>query len=104
MSRHAKDSNENFLTGCLRKMGWTVQTTNQVGNGFPDAIATRGGIIVLIEFKLEVQAKPETQLTKPQLIFREKWPAPIYIVRSEYDCVDLYKTERARLMAVLSAN
>lgn len=104
MSKHAKDANENYLTGCLQKMGWTVKSTSQVGNGFPDAVCAREGIQVLVEFKLEVQAKPETQLTKPQLHFHSIWPVPIYIIRSEYDCVALYKTERARLMSVLSEN
>jgi len=98
VSRHAKDSNENFLTCCLLKLGWNIKSTSQVGNGFPDAVVGRDGIIALVEFKLEVQAKPETQLTKPQLHFHSLWPAPIYIIRSEWDCVQLYKVEIQRLI------
>jgi Holliday junction resolvase len=95
-SRH--DDNQNFLRGFLVKCGWQVVYTTSQGGGFPDAVCYRDPVVVLVEFKIDSPNAPETQLLKDQMKFHEIWKgAPIYIVRNEIDCFDLYAKELDRL-------
>ena len=95
-SRH--DDNQNYLRQQLLKCGWQVVFTTSQGNGFPDAVCYREPVVVLVEFKIETPDPPETQLRKTQMEFHARWKgAPIYIVRSQVDCFELYKKELKRL-------
>ena len=95
-SRH--DDNQNYLRQQLIKCDWQVVFTTSQGNGFPDAVCYRPPVVVLVEFKIETPADPQTQLNKDQIRFHEIWKgAPIYIVRSQVNCFELYEKELDRL-------
>jgi Holliday junction resolvase len=100
-SRH--DENQLAIRRWLEKCGWDVVFTTGQGAGFPDAVARCGSIIVLVEFKVDCKHPPETQLNKQQVAFHERWRgAPIYILRNELDCLELYAKEMKRLSEVFN--
>lgn len=50
-SAHRRDDNHHEITDALTAAGWLVADTSQVGNGFPDLIAIRHGLVEFIEVK-----------------------------------------------------
>ena len=78
------DANQAEIVEALRAGGWKVQSTANVGGGFPDLICARGHDVRLVEVK-----QPKGTLTPDQqrFIVRDGWP--VTIVRSIDDALSL---------------
>lgn len=52
MRRRARvDANHASIVQALRSTGWVVVDTSRLGNGFPDVLAARRGVVRLVEIK-----------------------------------------------------
>ena len=67
----------------MRKCGWLVHDTSSQGNGFPDLVCARNGVVVLVEIKFA-----RGKLTSDQVAFIDNgWP--VTIVRTVDDVMSL---------------
>ena len=70
MRRAARvDSNQPSIVKELRKQGYSVAVTSQLGKGFPDIVVGKDGINVMVELK----ATSKDKLTPHEVEFRDKW-------------------------------
>jgi hypothetical protein len=77
------DRNATAIVEALRQAGYAVQPLEQ-GFGVPDLLcAERGrGLMALLEIK-----DRHGQLTPRQLDWIDRWPAPVYVVRTPDDAL-----------------
>lgn len=66
----------------LRKCGWTVHDTSRLGGGFPDVVASRAGIVRLVEIKT---AKGKLRPLQVQFASQH----PVIVVRGAEDAAAL---------------
>lgn len=84
MRRAAKvDGNQRTVVEALRRAGWTVRHTHMIGKGWPDVVAAKERLNLLVEIKM-----PGEKLTPDEAEFWQTWPGPKVIVYSEQDAVD----------------
>lgn len=83
--RHAArvDARHGEYVRALERLGWTVDDTSRAGRGFPDVVATRGGVTRLVEFK----NGPKDTLTPDQQRFHARHV--VTVIRSIEDCLQL---------------
>ncbi len=79
---HKKDTNHDEVVGYLKSLFWTVRDTHDLGDGFPDVIASKPGANVLCEIK-----STTGELTGPEAEFLSTWPGPWRILRNLEDCI-----------------
>jgi hypothetical protein len=73
----------------MRKCGWLVHDTSSQGNGFPDLVCARNGVVVLVEIKFA-----RGKLTSDQVAFIDNgWP--VTIVRTVDDVIALTEANAA---------
>ena len=60
------DANHASIVQALRSCGWAVVDTSRLGQGFPDALAARGGRIELIEIKDGAKVPSAQKATEPE--------------------------------------
>jgi len=75
----AKDANHDEIAGALLQLGWWVVDTSQAAQvvpGFPDLLAAKAGMTVLIEVKTR-----RGRLTPAESVFQMLWPDRYRIVR-----------------------
>ena len=84
-----RDLNHATIRDGLRKLGFHVEDTADLGHGFPDLLANkknREGTAVLLEVKM-----PGEKLTPAEIIFHQLYPGPIAIVYSLEDAIRALK-------------
>lgn len=76
------DRNHAEIVSHLRAIGWCVHDSSAVGKGFPDLVVSHGrtGSTALVEVKAG-----RGELNELQRGFRDRWPGPIFVVRSPDD-------------------
>jgi hypothetical protein len=82
------DANQKQIVEALRKAGYTVEVTSQVGKGFPDIIV--GGIHKatgkranwLLEIKDGSQPPSKRKLTPDETAWHEKWRGLVFVVNN----------------------
>lgn len=67
------DANQNEIVKALRKIGATVQSLAEVGDGVPDLLVGYQGFTYLIEVKDGSKVPSARKLTPDQKIWHEKW-------------------------------
>lgn len=77
------DKNQPAIVNTLRANGWTVRHTHMVGHGFPDLVACKEHVNVLIEVKSQ-----GGKLNDNQKRFLSLWTGPVITVRSPKQAVD----------------
>lgn len=86
MRRAAKvDANHAEIVQALRSVGWCVWGTFRMGEGFPDVLMARAGVLRLVEIKDGTKIPSKRKLTPPQVIFRDQLQAagvPVIILSS----------------------
>jgi hypothetical protein len=85
MRRSRVDTNQPEIIEALQSLGWAVQSLTGVGNGCPDLAASRGGQTVWIEVK-----QPDGGLRESQRVWHNWWKAPVYVVRSADEIMELF--------------
>lgn len=83
------DANQAAIVTVLRGLGCSVQPLHTVGGGVPDLLCAIAGVTFLVEVK-DGQKPPSAQkLTPDQVDWHINWRAPVYIVNSQAQAVDL---------------
>lgn len=78
------DLNQPEIVEALRAVGVSVQSTANMGKGFPDLVAAKGAMTWLIEVK-----GPKGKLTDDQVKFIGSWRGCVHIVRTVDDALQL---------------
>lgn len=64
MSRARRtDANHAEIMLALTALGWYVHDTSRLGDGFPDLVAARGGVLRLVEVKDGTKSQSRQRLT-----------------------------------------
>ena len=87
MTRRAAkiDTNQPLIVEALRKAGYHVVDTHELGDGFPDILAvTKSGVNVLIEIK-----SPGGKLTAKEHTFHRTFPGALGIAFSVDEALDI---------------
>ena len=77
-----KDDNHDEIKAAFEKLGWYWRDTFQLGMGFPDGVASREGINLLVEVK-----SPGGRLSRMERDYHLNCPGPIVVVRSIDDVI-----------------
>ena len=64
--RGKRDRNHGEIRDALRTLGWTVIDTGSVGDGFPDLVACRRGVVRFIEVKDGTLGPSRQRLTQAE--------------------------------------
>ena len=86
--KHRADAAQAEIVQAIRRIGWHVRVTSQVGNDFPDLICagyvpTKGFRTVLLEVKSAGEA-----LSKGQEQFAATWPGERHTVHSAAEAME----------------
>jgi hypothetical protein len=89
MRRAAKvDANQPEMVEGLRRLGWSVHPTHQLGKGFPDLIVGRPGFNCLVEIKDGRKSPSCRELTPDEQTFHEAWKGPCIVALSVEDAAE----------------
>ncbi len=82
---HGKtDTAQTQIVADLRKVGATVQSLADVGDGTPDLLAGFRGH----DYKLEVKTRPGDKLTPAEVAWHDRWRGePVYIVHDSREAL-----------------
>jgi hypothetical protein len=89
------DANQKQIVEALRKLGYSVEVTSQVGKGFPDIIV--GGIHKatgkranwLLEIKDGSQPPSKRKLTPDEVLWHERWRGIVFVVNSVEEAINI---------------
>jgi Holliday junction resolvase len=81
------DSNQGDIVRALRKAGCNVLSLAAVGNGCPDLLAYRAGLLYLIEIKDGNKSPSRIKLTPHQVRFHRDWP--VHVVTNESEALKI---------------
>jgi len=85
------DRNQPEIVQALRSMGCSVQHLHSVGQGCPDLLCAIQGLNFLVEVKDGIQPPSKQALTSDQVDWHSQWRAPVHVVNSIYQAVELVK-------------
>ena len=88
------DENQPEIVNCLRDLGFSVHCTHQIGGGFPDIVAGRGGKNYLIEVKDGAKPPSKRCLTDDEQEFHAGWKGVIHIIESVDDILNLLQIDK----------
>lgn len=83
------DANQVEVVQAFRSMGCSVQCLHMMGGGVPDLLIAIKGINLLVEVKDGAKPPSKQKLTPDQIDWHCQWRAPVYIVNSIAQAVDL---------------
>lgn len=83
------DANQAEVVQAFRSMGCSVQCLHTMGGGVPDLLVAIKGINLLVEVKDGAKPPSKQKLTQDQIDWHCQWRAPVYIVNSIAQAVDL---------------
>lgn len=81
--RVKRDANHGEVDAALRGDGWMTRDTSMLGDSWPDIIASKPGINLLVEVKA-----PGGELSEGQEAFHRIWPGPKIVAFSGADAVE----------------
>ena len=88
MRRAAKtDSNHTAIVRALRRAGCNVLSLAAVGNGCPDLLAYRAGLLYLLEVKDGNKPPSKIKLNRHQIRFHSDWP--VHVVTNEIEALKI---------------
>jgi hypothetical protein len=82
MTAKRVDQNQPAIVEAIRQVGGEVMHTHEIGHGCPDLLAVWRGQLYLLEVK-----SPGGRLTHDETTWHQRWPGPVYIVRSVDDAL-----------------
>lgn len=83
------DRNQPEVIAAMRALGVSVQSLHKVGQGAPDLLCAVAGQTFTVEVKDGEKPPSQQKLTPDQIEWHSKWRAPVYIVNSVDQAVDL---------------
>ncbi len=89
MRRDAKvDANQPEIVAALRAAGWSVAPLHFVGRGFPDLLAGKWGVNILLELKTA-----KGKLTPDEIKWHDEWRGQVAIARTIANALRLARGE-----------
>ena len=90
------DANQPQLVDQLRKAGYSVAITSQVGNGFPDIVVgferpSGERVNVLVEIKDATKPPSAKRLTADEKAFHQKWQGRVVVVESVEEALEVLR-------------
>lgn len=79
-----RDGNHSSIVSDLEVLGYSVATTADLGDGFPDIVVGIHGNNFLFEIKNPEQPPSKRKLTPDEEVFRNKW-------RGQYDVIETWE-------------
>ena len=79
------DANQKEIVTGLRKLGFSVAVTSQLGSGFPDIVVGKNGRNYLFEIKDGAKPPSQKKLTEDELKFQSTWSGQYDVVESIND-------------------
>jgi len=76
------DANQAEIVAALRKAGCSVQDLSAVGQGVPDLLVCRAGLMALLEVKDGSKPPSARKLTWDQVMWHQAWQGPVHVVTS----------------------
>lgn len=90
MRRAARiDANQPEIIKALRGVGAAVQPLHTVGKGCPDLLVSHRMVNYLIEVKDGAKPPSARRLTDDQITWHDAWRAPVHIVITIEDALDV---------------
>lgn len=86
------DANHWEVFAALRRLGWCVISTADLGGGFPDLVAAKAGVLRLIEVKDGKKKPSARKLTPHEAVYHADMAAagcPVLIIESVEDVLNL---------------
>ncbi len=86
------DANHGAIVEALKRCGWHVESTAQLGKGFPDLVAARAGVLKLIEVKDGAKPPSERRLTADEATCHQRFAAagcPVVVIERVEDVASL---------------
>lgn len=86
------DANHWEIFSLLKKLGWCVISTAELGGGFPDLVAAKAGVLKLIEVKDGKKRPSARKLTPHEAAYHRDMAAagcPIVVVESIDQVIEL---------------
>lgn len=88
--RAKKDKNHDEIARTFMQLGWSWKDTHNMGDGFPDGIAGKAGINLMVEIKnRETVGRARTGLRDAQVEFHAWWRGPIAVVYTPDEVIAL---------------
>lgn len=81
------DANQKEIVAGLRKMGYSVFVTSNLGHGFPDLVAGRYGVNYLLEVKDGAKPPSCRMLTDQEEKFIQLWKGKVLVITSIEDFI-----------------
>lgn len=85
-----KDNNHNSIAELFRKLGWSWFDTHQLGHGFPDGVAGKHGVNILVEIKDGSLPPSKRKLTDDEKDFHDLWRGDVRIIKSSDEVIALH--------------
>ncbi len=98
-SKGRVDDNQGTIVEALRRIGAEVNITSNLGGGFPDIVVSFRDMWFMIEIKDGDKTKSKKLLTPQELDWHMKQKAPVYIVESATEAIDILTDEKVRATA-----
>ena len=86
MTPRKVDVNQPEIVDNLRRLGYSVAVTSDLGKGFPDIIAGKHGRNWLFEIK---NPEYDCKLTEAEEQFHAKWRGQIDVIRSAAEALEI---------------
>lgn len=97
MRRAARtDANQPAMVNDLRRLGYRVAITAQLGKGFPDLVVrhpTKETVMRLVEVKDPAQPPSKRALTEDEASFIRKWGAAVIVAERAEDVIKVMRAE-----------
>jgi hypothetical protein len=78
------DANQKRIVSELRRLGYSVALTHELGRGFPDIVVGKWGFNILVEVKSSMKA----HLTKDEKNFWLSWNGQICVATSTREVIE----------------
>lgn len=85
------DRNHAEIVDALRKVGCAVQSLAPIGKGCPDVLVSRSGCMWLMEIKDGSKPPSGRRLTDDQVRWHTAWGAPVYVVASVEQALEVVR-------------
>lgn len=90
------DDNQGEIVKALRRLGYSVRSTAQIGKGFPDLVFGKWGITFLAEVKDGKKPPSARMLTPDEEEFWRDWKGSVVLFESVQDVIEFDRKRVAR--------
>ena len=77
------DDNQRNIVATLRRAGCEVMSMAAIGNGCPDLLIFRAGVVYMLEIKDGEKTASRRKLTPHQELFHKRWPVKVVTSEAE---------------------